>query len=315
MENSNFDLLLKRYLADEVSEEEKNKIEAWLEVMKTENTTDLELSKEQEEKLFQKIISKKNNLKEVQTLNKELIRSKRSGSGWIRVAASILLLLSLTFVIWTSLLKGQFFPSVEKVILNDGSLVWLKGESKLAYYNKGDFRYAELNGEALFEVAKDADHPFVVQCGEVTLKVLGTSFSVKTDVDKLELNVLTGKVNISSPSDTEGIDVVPNEKVSYVNGGRVEKKPLLKEEVLKITDRTEYLMDFRSVPLKEVVQSLGKKFDIKIKLGNKDMEECSITANLTDHSLESSILILNEILNIKESRDGNEITLLGTGCK
>ena len=48
MANTNFDNLLKRYLKGETSEEETIKIEAWLDIMKTENTDHLELSEEDE---------------------------------------------------------------------------------------------------------------------------------------------------------------------------------------------------------------------------------------------------------------------------
>src|SRR6266850_5329921 len=170
MQKSEFDKLLQRYLAGEVSEQERIKIESWLEVMKTEDTSDLELSKEDEEKLFQKITANVDNVDEILEIGGE----HKKGRGWlIRMAAGLLIVSLVSYAIgyvagWRpGSLQAVSKAGVEKIILNDGSLAWLRGESRLVYYEKPaeGIRYAELNGEALFEVAKDARHPFVIRCG------------------------------------------------------------------------------------------------------------------------------------------------------
>src|SRR5258706_2663308 len=131
---------------------------------------------------------------------------------------------------------------VEKIILNDGSLVWLRAGSRLVYFEKPEdgIRYAELKGEALFEVAKDVSHPFVIRCGEARIRVLGTSFSVRTVSDSLELKVLTGTVNFSSATNKAGMDVVPNERLVYKVDGKIEKFSMDKKEVPAIVADTEY---------------------------------------------------------------------------
>ncbi len=318
MEKSNFDQLMKRYLANEVSREEKIKIEAWLDMIKTEGN--MELSKADEEKLFQKIASGKGNVEEIEEFHHKIYNRETGASRWVlRIAASLLLISAVAYGVWIGVIKNHFPASnaVEKMILNDGSLVWLKGQSQLTYYNKPaeGIRYAELKGEALFEVAKDANHPFVIHCGEVNLKVLGTSFSVKSNRDTLELKVLTGIVNISSPTDREGVDVEPNEKVMYTTNHQMEVQSMGREEVTLITANTEYNMSFTNQPLKEASVKLERKFDVNIKLASKKLGECRITANLTDHSLESSLQILKEVLDIEETRNGSTITLSGDGCK
>jgi len=55
MEKSKFDRLLERYLTDDVSEQERIKIDAWLDMMKTGGMTDLALTREDEDTLFVKI--------------------------------------------------------------------------------------------------------------------------------------------------------------------------------------------------------------------------------------------------------------------
>lgn len=322
MANTNFDQLMKRYLTGQVSEQEKAKIEAWLEVMKTEDTTDLELSKEDEENLFQRIVSSKDNVKEIEAFFPS--QKTISPTTWIlRIAASLLIISFASFTVWyfgandQAGLETSSKGGVEKIILNDGTLVWLRGNSKLAHYNKDSegIRYTELDGEALFEVAKDTNHPFIIQCGEISLKVLGTSFSVKTRNDSLELKVLTGKVNISLPNNAAGINVEPNEKVLYTGNGKLEKLALEKSEALEVIANTEYNMQFINTTLDQAFESIEKKFDVTVKLADRRIRECRITVDLTDRSLENSLQMIAEVLNIQYEQEGKTITVNGNGCK
>jgi ferric-dicitrate binding protein FerR (iron transport regulator) len=233
MEKSDFDLLMERYVTGKVSEQERVKIEAWLDAMGAEDNTDLELSKEEED----------------------------------RIAASLVIVSLVSYAVWYFTTSGKYQlevvakNGVEKIILNDGSLVWLRGESKVLYYEKPDegARYTTFQGEALFEVAKDASHPFIVQCGEVKVSVLGTSFNIKTGIDQVELTVLTGKVNLSSATNTEGVDVLPQEKIIYKSNGEFEKLSTNPQEITSLTVNTDYNMQFTNTGMDEVVNRLESK--------------------------------------------------------
>lgn len=67
-----------------------------------------------------------------------------------------------------------------QLALADGTKVWLNAESKLTYpvAFKGAQRLVELEGEAYFEVAHNADKPFIVQTEKKQITVLGTSFNI-----------------------------------------------------------------------------------------------------------------------------------------
>jgi len=66
------------------------------------------------------------------------------------------------------------------LILPDNSKVWLNSGSSLTYATTftGAQRVVELIGEGYFEIAKDAEHPFVVKSGRSNVRVLGTHFNV-----------------------------------------------------------------------------------------------------------------------------------------
>lgn len=321
IDKTNFDLLMQRYLEGKASEQERSKIEAWLDVMKTKNTTELELSEADEEKLFQKITSSASDISEVVSFQPR--HENKSGSRLaLQIAAALLILVSVSYIIWSTINKNvaplqvTSQNGVEKIILTDGTIVWLQPGSKLTYFEKKQegTRNTELQGEALFEVAKDANHPFIIKCGEANLRVLGTSFSVKTKNDSLQLIVLTGKVNFSTVTNKTGVDVAPNEKAIYARNGEIEKLPLQEKEVSMVTANTEYNMHFNNTSMNEVAEKIGKKFNMEVSIPNKQIGKCRITADFTDHSLENTLLLITEVMNVNYSREGNTITITGTGC-
>lgn len=321
MEKSDFDLLMERYVTGKVSEQERVKIEAWLDAMGAEDNTDLELSKEEEDRIFQKLTDSLTSVEDVVALKPK--RKTRPDQWMIRIAASLVIVSLVTYAVWYFTMSSKYQlevvakNGVEKIILNDGSLVWLRGESKVLYYEKQDegARYTTFQGEALFEVAKDASHPFIVQCGEVKVSVLGTSFNIKTGVDQVELTVLTGKVNLSSAANTEGVDVLPQEKIIYKSNGEFEKLSTNPQEITSLTVNTDYNMQFTNTGMDEVVNRLESKFNVSVKLSDKRIRNCKITMDFTDQSLEKSLQLISEVLDVTYSIQDKTVTLTGKGCK
>lgn len=321
MQKTDFDLLMERYVTGKVSEQERVKIEAWLDAMGAEDNTELELTKEEEDRIFRKLTDSLTTVEDMAALKPK--RKIRPDQWMIRIAASLLILSVVSYVVWyyaiprDNQLEVVSKNGVEKIILNDGSLVWLRGESKVMYYEKQDegARYTTFEGDALFEVAKDESHPFIVQCGDVKVKVLGTSFSIKTGVEQVELTVLTGKVNLSSSANTEGIDVLPQEKVIYKSNGEFEKLSASQQEITSITVNTDYNMQFTNMGMGEVVDRLENKFNVSIKLSDKSIRNCKITMDFTDQSLEKSLQLITEVLDVTYSVKDKTVTITGTGCK
>jgi ferric-dicitrate binding protein FerR (iron transport regulator) len=82
--------------------------------------------------------------------------------------------------------EGQLFVyqadnTAKKFILKDGSAVWLNKHSKLMLpenFNRRT-RSVSIEGEAYFEVANNAEFPFIISTGNTFIKVIGTAFNVK----------------------------------------------------------------------------------------------------------------------------------------
>lgn len=106
-----------------------------------------------------------------------------------------------------------------KIVLPDGTKVWLNASSKLIYandFNDAPIREVSLSGEAFFEVVHDADHPFVIHTSGMDIRDIGTAFDVKAyPEDKtVEATLISGAIEIISHSDPERkILLKPNERI------------------------------------------------------------------------------------------------------
>lgn len=322
MEKSALDRLMERYVRGEVSDAERLKIEAWLDAIGTEDNTDLELTQEEEDRIFAKLTSRVTGLSEIAGLKP---RKKPGADRWfLRIAASLLVIFVLSYATWyftgSHKRQAEAFANadVEKVILDDGSLVWLRGGSKVLYREKpGEgTRYATFEGEeALFEVMKDVGRPFIVECGNARVTVLGTSFSIRTSQDVVEVTVLTGSVNLSSLASREGIDLLPTEKAVCHPDGTFERVEVGSDEIDLLTESTEYDMHFESTNMAEVLRRLEGKFNVNVRLSDPAIGDCRITIDLTDKSLDHSLRLVAEVLNLTYDIENDVVLIYGSGCQ
>jgi transmembrane sensor len=121
--------------------------------------------------------------------------------------------------------KGHEFISRSgartKLVLPDGTQVWLNAGSKLNYSNAYNetLREVELEGEAYFDVVKAAAHPFIVHASSLNIRAVGTAFVVKSypQDETIETTLLRGIVEITRKDLPDGPKVIlkPNEKLIF----------------------------------------------------------------------------------------------------
>lgn len=89
-----------------------------------------------------------------------------------------------------------------KVILADGTSVWLNAASSIQYPTAftGNTREVTITGEAYFEVAHNPAKPFRVNTNRQTVEVLGTHFNVNAygDEPAVKTTLLEGSVRVSA---------------------------------------------------------------------------------------------------------------------
>lgn len=309
-----FSDLVKRYKSGKATPEERAAIEAFLE--QTGETDVFAKLPETEQQIIHDAI-----LERLTQIVHEKPRREVFLSGvWLKAAAAIVVLAVASIIIWqwqsVETINVATLSQPKKVILPDGSIIWLKENSTMSYPDRftGNERNISFTGDALFEIAKDASHPFSIAGKNASVKVLGTSFNLRFDSLSTELTVLTGKVALS-PEGQASIVVKAHEKAIYQKSDRqLAVKPIEIEDAQSVTKGTEYNMQFDAAPLSEVVDKVQKKFDVTISLSNKRMGNCRVTADFTDQSLELTMTKISEMLGYVYDADGRRITLTGEGC-
>ena len=109
--------------------------------------------------------------------------------------------------------------SVKTYLLADNTKVFLKPGSEISYNVSGleDSRQLRLRGEAYFDVARDSLRPFIVHTENISVKVLGTAFTVCSIPGRPDTEVVLerGKVRILSPEGISMLDLKPNQSARY----------------------------------------------------------------------------------------------------
>lgn len=89
-----------------------------------------------------------------------------------------------------------------KIVLPDGTLVTLNAGSALSYPQQFEdtLREISLTGEAFFKVVPNSKSPFIIHTGDVTTRVLGTSFNVRAypETKEVQVAVVEGKVKVKA---------------------------------------------------------------------------------------------------------------------
>lgn len=159
--------------------------------------------------------------------------------------------------------------------LSDGSMVWLNSGSRLVYpaVFKGDKREVYLEGEAIFDVAHDADHPFMVLSESQEIEVLGTVFNVSNYLDDTRVNTVlkSGSVKIQYRSDVAGrvaenIKITPGTLASYDKKNR--KVTSEKVNVDHYFSWREGVFIFKNDNLEHIMKRLARYYNVNIEIEN-----------------------------------------------
>jgi transmembrane sensor len=135
----------------------------------------------------------------------------RNWTPWA-YAAGLALVTAASLGIWFSYTHTHVSTAIgeiRQVPLEDGSRVTLDTRSQIAVEYEPKQRVVRLeSGEALFEVAKDARRPFVVQAGDVRVRAVGTAFVVRRRSDNdIDVTVTKGTVDVWSKTRPQEVAV------------------------------------------------------------------------------------------------------------
>ncbi len=204
------------------------------------------------------------------------------------------------------------FGARSEVILPDGSTVWLNAGSRIKYmndFNKNN-REIQLSGEGYFKVTPNADLPFRVKTGDLSILAIGTEFNVKSydDEDIIETTLVEGKIAIhQDQKQKKSIYLEPHQKAIYMKynknltvkdmravGENKHEELKLKKGIIYIAEKIdpepivawkENRLIIKGEELNSLAIKLERKYDVKFVFGSESLKQFRFTGTLENETL------------------------------
>ena len=312
--NVNDDLLVK-YLLDEATATERQQVAYWINLdpanQKYFNDFKLiieksELTPSADEKDYD-ALDRLN-----QRMEKEgLITKHKSFFTWTRAVAAILIISVSGWLGYTLLSQGKSLVNVQttsatlKQELPDGSIVTLNKNSQLSANFSGETRAVNLKGEAFFKVEPNPKKPFIIKINNITVKVVGTSFNVKSRNEHTLIIVETGIVKVSRAD--QSIELRKGEKIDITDQDPHLSKTLNNSKLYNYYYSNEIVCN--QTRLDELVPILNEKFDVKISITKPSLLELPINTTFKDEKLDQILDVIAKTHAIQVIYSGKQILL------
>lgn len=158
--------------------------------------------------------------------------------------------------------------------LPDGSKVCLMPGTTISYNVSGaSERHIRFDGNGFFDIAKDSLRPMTVMTKDVNLRVLGTSFTVKSKegYQDTEIVLETGSVRLTTPSGVPLVCLSPDQKAVF--------RSATSDITIESIAATPYVVSNYSIvsltnsTVKEIIKAIETTFKVKVSIsGGPDLK-------------------------------------------
>jgi ferric-dicitrate binding protein FerR (iron transport regulator) len=170
----------------------------------------------------------------------------------------------------------------------------LNKNSTLFYSNfyGSDAREVNLQGEAFFEVVKNADKEFVVATNNSHITVLGTVFNVKSypEDSAITTTLIEGSVRFETLKQT--VVLKPSQQLTYNTTANKINVNMI--EISVATSWKDNLIRYRSIPFSQFLDMLEKQYQVEILLADKKLERQIVGGTFDAHLSVEQILDLTK---------------------
>ena len=196
-----------------------------------------------------------------------------------------------------------------QVVLADGTKVWLNSASRLIYPQSfmGKERRVVLSGEAFFDVAHDAERPFIVETSRMNVKVLGTRFNVNDydDNEEVSTTLVNGSVEIFSGGQ-QAFRLVPGEQ-AYGKENELEKREV---NVRLYTSWIDGKFLFNNTELEEIAKQISRWYDVEIFFSSENVKKVRFTGAIVKFKpLEDLVRMIESTSQVRFSVKGRTIVI------
>lgn len=241
-----------------------------------------------------------------------VVRQMHRRMPTLRIAALLVLAVGIGWMLrqWlpaTKTVSIQSYATVLRDTLSDGSVVTLNKNSALSWPGRfhGDTRKVGLQGEAFFNVAPDKDKPFIIQVNDVTIKVIGTSFNVRSVRGHTQVIVETGAVQVSRRQQT--VELHRAEQVDVAESDSVITKEAVTDNLYNYYRSREFVCD--NTPLWKLAQVLEDAYGTHIVIERPALRSLQLTTTFNDQSLDTILGIISKTFNITVEKTANQVIL------
>jgi ferric-dicitrate binding protein FerR (iron transport regulator) len=191
--------------------------------------------------------------------------------------------------------------------LPDGSVVTLNKNSSLNYPSKfkGNTRTIALTGEAFFNVTPDKEKPFVINVNDVQVKVVGTSFNVRSENGVTEVIVETGVVKVTRNNKT--VELRPAEKIKTGGVDSALVKERVEDKLYNYYRSKEFVCD--DTPLWKLVEVLNEAYGANVIIENKELRGLKLNTTFNNESLDRILEIVSQTFGITITKEQDRIIL------
>lgn len=230
---------------------------------------------------------------------------RRMSNVWkpFAIAASVAAVAAVGFTLY-NIYDGQSEPALTQtyacvtgkssVILPDGSSIVLHKGASLSYDNtfSKTNRSVSLDGEAYFDVAKDAENTFTVNVGDIDITVYGTTFNVAEDSQTITVSLVDGSVDVATEAGMT-CALVPGHSAIFdkQTGNLIDRK----DDVAFASCWAQDRLTFTQASLGEVCRYLSKWYGVEIVVADALKSSCSYTFTIREEPIDQILDIMSRI--------------------
>jgi transmembrane sensor len=198
--------------------------------------------------------------------------------------------------------------------LPDGSNIVLQQNSVLRYskdFNNSS-RDLQLQGEAYFNVAHNEEKPFIIEVGNLKIRVIGTAFNVKqtTNPATVEVQVKSGLVKMYTSKNE--LNIAKGQTGIYVeNQDAFTLKDTINVNSISYATRE---FSFYNMHLADVIAHLQHAYGVAIEVKNKKILNCMLTGYYAEPEVGNILQVIAVTFKLNYTKEGNTYYLDGDGC-
>jgi len=197
-----------------------------------------------------------------------------------------------------------------RLTLPDGTGVWLNAASELKYPTsfQGKERRVYLSGEGYFEIAANAQQPFVVSANGVDVNVLGTQFNIMAYSDEafVKTTLLQGAVRVSKEQETV---ILQPGQAAILNNGRKDIQVLQTNISEDVAWKNGYFV-FNNENLESIMKKIVRYYDVEVEY-RTDISNKNFGGSVARFSSLAELLSTLELTGIVHFKmDGNKVIVM-----